>query len=117
MSNEVPKVEVIASPEFKRRLKALAKRYRKVYSDLQPVFESLEFGVFLGEQIPGTNYTVLKLRIRNSDAQSGKSGGYRLIYQIIEPQLIRLVLIYSKSEQEKVAAKTIKEIIESCSDE
>lgn len=85
MSNEAPKVEVIASPEFKRRLKALAKRYWKVYSDLQPVFKSLESGVFLGEQVPGTNYSVLKLRIRNSDVQSGKSGGYRLIYQIIEP--------------------------------
>jgi mRNA-degrading endonuclease RelE of RelBE toxin-antitoxin system len=117
MSNDTPKVEVIASPEFKRRLRALAKRYRKVYSDLQPVFEALEFGVFLGDQIPGTNYTVLKLRIRNSDAQSGKSGGYRLIYQIIEPQRVRLVLIYSKSEQENIAAKTIKEIIDSCSDE
>ncbi len=117
MSNELPKVKVIASVEFKRRLKALAKRYRKVHSDLQPVFEALESGVFLGDQIPETNYTVLKLRIRNSDAQSGKSGGYRLIYQIIEPQLVRLVLIYSKSAQENVAAKTIKEIIDSCSHE
>ncbi|GAP96127.1 HigA protein [Leptolyngbya sp. NIES-2104] len=64
MSNEVAKVEVIASPEFQRRLKALAKRYRKVYDDLQPIFEDLESGIFLGDQISGTNYTVLKLRIR-----------------------------------------------------
>jgi mRNA-degrading endonuclease RelE of RelBE toxin-antitoxin system len=65
MLNEAPKVEVIASPEFKRRLRALAKRYRKVYSDLQPVFEALESGIFQGDQISGTNYTVLKLRTRS----------------------------------------------------
>jgi addiction module RelE/StbE family toxin len=117
MSNEAPKAKIIASAEFKRRLRALAKRYRQVYSDLQPIFESLESGIFLGDQISGTNYTVLKLRIRNSDTQRGKSGGYRLIYQIVEPQLIRLVLIYSKSTQDSVAAKTIKEIIDSCLNE
>ena len=117
MSSEVSKVEVIASPEFKRRLRTLAKRYRKVYDDLQPIFEEIESGIFLGDQVSGTNYTVLKLRIRNSDTQSGKSGGYRLIYQIIEPQKVRLVLIYSKLDQESVAAKTIKEMIDSCSNE
>lgn len=117
MSQEGPTIEVIASPEFKRRLKALTKRYRTIYSDLQLIFETLESGIFLGDQIPGTNYTVLKLCIPNSDTQSGKSGGYRLIYQIIEPQRIRLVPIYSKSEQENIATKTIREIIDSCSDE
>lgn len=72
LSDETSPVEVIASPEFKRRLKALTKRYRKVHRDLQPVFESLEAGIFPGDQVPGTNYTVLKLRIKNSDAQTEK---------------------------------------------
>jgi mRNA-degrading endonuclease RelE of RelBE toxin-antitoxin system len=106
-------IRVIASPEFQRRLKALAKRYRKVRSDLQPILETLQAGIFLGEQVQGTNYTVLKLRIKNSDAQKGKSGGYRLIYQIITPTVIRLVLIYSKSDQENVMADDIVAIIES----
>jgi mRNA-degrading endonuclease RelE of RelBE toxin-antitoxin system len=116
-SLKAPIVEVIASSEFQRRLKALTKRYRRVRNDLQPVFESLEAGTFPGDQISGTNYTVLKLRIKNSDAQTGKSGGYRLIYQIISPVMVRLVLIYSKSDQENVDAKTIAEIIELASTE
>jgi mRNA-degrading endonuclease RelE of RelBE toxin-antitoxin system len=113
---EGPIVEVIASAEFERRLKALAKRYRRVRKDLQPVFESLAAGIFPGDQVPGTNYTVLKLRIKNSDTQTGKSGDYRLIYQIISPAMVRLVLIYSKSDQENVDAKTIAEIIELASE-
>ncbi len=80
---EGPIAEVIASSEFGRRLKALSKRYRRVRKDLEPIFESLGTGIFPGAPVPGTNYTVLKLRIKNSDAQTGKSGGYRLIYQII----------------------------------
>jgi mRNA-degrading endonuclease RelE of RelBE toxin-antitoxin system len=112
-----PIVEVIAAAEFKRRLKALSKRYRRVRTDLKPVFESLEAGIFPGDQVPGTNYAVLKLRVRNSDTQTGKSGGYRLVYQIVSPTMVRLVLIYSKSDQENVDAKTIAEIIESASEE
>lgn len=122
MSNDLPDspspiVEVIASPEFKRRLKALAKRYRQVHRDLKPIFEGLETGLFPGDQVTGTNYTVIKLRVKNSDTQTGKSGGYRLIYQIISPIKVRLVLLYSKSDQANADAKTISEIIESASEE
>jgi mRNA-degrading endonuclease RelE of RelBE toxin-antitoxin system len=70
---EGPIVEVIASSEFERRLKALAKRYRRVRKDLQPIFESLAAGIFPGDQVPGTNYTVLKLRIKNSVRKRGKA--------------------------------------------
>jgi mRNA-degrading endonuclease RelE of RelBE toxin-antitoxin system len=107
-----PPVSIIASPEFLRRLKLLAKRYCQVRSDLQPILDNLQLGIFPGEQIQGTSYTVLKLRIRNSDAQKGKSGGYRLIYQIVNPIEVRLVLIYSKSEQANVLADEITPIIE-----
>lgn len=107
-----PQVSIIASPEFLRRLKVLAKRYRQVRSDLQPILDNLQLGIFLGEQIQGTYYTVLKLRIRNSNAQKGKSGGYRLVYQIVNPTEVRLILIYSKSEQANVLADEITPIIE-----
>jgi mRNA-degrading endonuclease RelE of RelBE toxin-antitoxin system len=57
-----PSVSIIASPEFLRRLKALAKRYRQVRSDIQPILDNLQLGIFPGEQIQGTPYTALKLR-------------------------------------------------------
>jgi hypothetical protein len=42
----------------------------------------------------------------------GKSGGYRLIYQLESPTNVILLLIYFKSEQADVAAEEIKLVIE-----
>lgn len=60
-------VEVVASPTFNRNIRTLAKKYRSIRNDLQPIIEQLEIGELPGEQIQGTNYTVFKLRVRNSD--------------------------------------------------
>jgi mRNA-degrading endonuclease RelE of RelBE toxin-antitoxin system len=97
---------------FKRRLKGLAKKYRQIQTDIQPILDQLLLGHLMGDQISGTTYTVYKVRAKNSDAQSGKSGGYRLIYQIVTPTNIVLHLIYSKSEQANVSADEIQDIIE-----
>jgi hypothetical protein len=51
------------------------------------------------------------LRVRNSDIQKGKSGGYRLIYYVKTSTAIVLLTIYSKSEQEDIAAEELLEII------
>lgn len=69
-------------------------------------------GEFPGDRIVGTNYSVYKVRAKNSDTKSGKSGGYRLIYQVENLKLIVLHLIYSKSDQATITAKQIKEMIE-----
>lgn len=37
MRNEAPLVQVEFAPEFKRNLRVLAKKYRHIRSDLQPV--------------------------------------------------------------------------------
>jgi addiction module RelE/StbE family toxin len=105
-------VEVKVSPLFLKRLKDLAKRYRQVQQDIQPVIETLQLGNFLGDQITGTGHTVFKVRVKNRDIPVGKSGGYRLIYQLVSPQLIVLLSIYAKSEQSDV---TVEEIIEAIS--
>lgn len=65
----------------------------------------------LGEQISGIGYEVFKLRVRNSDIQKGKSGGYRLIYYIKTENGIILLTIYTKSEQADIAANEIRSII------
>jgi len=52
-----------------------------------------------------------KVRAKNSDAQVGKIGGYRLIYQVESPNQVVLHLIYSKSEQANVSAEEIQTAI------
>ncbi|WP_231865552.1 type II toxin-antitoxin system RelE/ParE family toxin [Anabaena sp. FACHB-709] len=92
-------------------MRTLAKKYRSIRNDIQPVIEQLEQGELPGDQIPGIGYTVFKLRVRNSDTQKGKSGGYRLIYYVKTATGIILLTVYTKSEQVDIAADDIQSII------
>ena len=104
-------IQVEASPTFNRNLRSLAKKYRSIRNDIQPVIEQLERGELLGDKISGIGYEVFKLRVRNSDIQKGKSGGYRLIYYVKTTEGIILLTIYTKSEQADIAADEIRNII------
>ena len=109
--SEPPLIQVEASLTFNRNLRALAKKYRSIRHDIQPVIEQLEQGELPGEQISGIGHTVFKLRVRNSNTQKGKSGGYRLIYYVKTAMGIILLTIYAKSEQVDIAADDIQNII------
>lgn len=107
-----PVVQLTFTNLFKRRLKGLAKRYRQIQQDIQPILEQLTLGNFIGDQISGTKYTIYKVRARNSDAQAGKSSGYRLIYQIDSATSVILHLIYAKTDQATISADEIQDLIE-----
>jgi mRNA-degrading endonuclease RelE of RelBE toxin-antitoxin system len=104
-------IQVSASPTFNRNLRALAKKYRSIRYDIQPIIEQLEQGELPGDKIPGIGYTVFKLRVRNSDIQKGKSGGYRVIYYLKTETEIILATIYSKSALSDVSNHVIEEAI------
>ncbi len=108
---EQPLIRVEASLTFNRNLRTLAKKYRNIRNDIQPIIEQLEQGELLGDRTSGVDYTVFKLRIRNSNIQKGKSGGYRLIYYLKTEIGIVLLTIYAKSEQVDIAADDIRSII------
>ena len=111
MPSEPPHVSVEFTPEFKRNLRALAKKYRHVRSDVEPVVKRLVAGEFVGDQIPGTRYVVFKVRVRNSDIPKGKSSGHRLIYHAKIPTSVILVTLYSKLDQADISAKQIRRIL------
>ena len=106
-----PTVEVTFTPEFKRNLRGLAKKYPHIRSDVQPVIEQIQRGEFVGDQVRGTGYTIFKVRIRNSDVSRGKSGGYRVIYYLKTATAVILVTIYSKTEQSDISSAKIKKIL------
>jgi mRNA-degrading endonuclease RelE of RelBE toxin-antitoxin system len=116
-NDENPQVEVRFSKQFKRDLKQLVKRYRRIKSDLNPVLEQLQSGETLGDRIQGTQHLVYKVRIRNTDARKGKSGGYRVIYYIQVVERIILITIYSKSEQSDISSEEIVNIIQEVENE
>ncbi|WP_287453846.1 hypothetical protein [Leptolyngbya sp. UWPOB_LEPTO1] len=63
-----PPVEVRSSARFESEVRQLAKRYRRIRIDIQPIINQLEAGELPGDQIPGMNYTLFKVRVRNSNA-------------------------------------------------
>ena len=105
-------VEVRFTRPFKRRLKDLSKRYRQIRADIQSIVTDLESGNFVGDQLSGTEYTVFKVRAKNSDIPTGKSGGYRLIYQLVSPECVLLLLIYAKSDQADASIEEIEDAID-----
>ena len=112
METEQPIVQVETSGNLERQFRILFKRYRKIRSDVQPVIEQLQSGEVLGDRLSGLNIVVFKVRVKNSDIQKGKSGGYRLIYQVEMPTRIILLAIYAKSVQSSISTTEIEEIVE-----
>lgn len=104
-------VQVEFTPEFKRNLRVLAKKYRHIRSNVQPVIDQLIAGEVIGDQVPGTRYTIFKVRVRNSDIQKGKRSGYRVVYHLQTPTNVILVTIYSKLDQADISAEQIRRIL------
>ena len=75
-------VIVEATFTFGRNLRTLKKKYRSINGDIKPIIEQLEAGELLGDRIAGVDNQVFKVRVKNSDIQKGKRGGYRLIYYL-----------------------------------
>lgn len=57
------------------------------------------------------DYVILKVRIKNSNIQKGKSAGYRIIYQIESPISVLSLTIYSKSDRADISPNEIRSII------
>ncbi|MBS9383788.1 MAG: type II toxin-antitoxin system RelE/ParE family toxin [Dolichospermum sp. BR01] len=110
-NNEPLLIEIALTPRFQRDLRELAKRYRSIRSDIQPLIDKLQAGEIPGDRIAGIKYQVFKVRIKNSNIQKGKSGGYRVIYYLKNAQGIILTTIYSKSDLTDVSNEIIEQAI------
>jgi mRNA-degrading endonuclease RelE of RelBE toxin-antitoxin system len=106
------KPQVSFTPEFKRNLRQLAKKYRHIKEDLQPLIDALARSEKPGDQVPRVQHEIFKVRVKNTDAKKGKSGGYRVLYWLPAVGEVVLITIYSKTEQEDVSPGEIRRIIE-----
>lgn len=94
---------------FNKAVKKLKKKFRNIEKDCQLFIDSIkndeDLGVHLGEGIYRT-------RIANSDKNSGKSSGYRLIsyLKIIDNELY-LMFIYDKSEFANISEADLDQLI------
>lgn len=94
---------------FNKEVKKLKKRFKNIENDYLNFVNSIkeldDLGVHLGSNI-------YKVRLANSDKNSGKSSGYRLIsyLKLIDKELY-LIYIYDKSDIENISEKEIDKII------
>jgi len=113
MSNNTSLANIDLTPEYKRNLRKLSKKYRQIRLDIQVVIEQLQVRNFIGDRLSGMGeeYVILKVRVKNSNIQKGKSAGYRLIYQVESEDSVLLLTIYSKSEREDISPNEIFAIL------
>lgn len=111
MSSESSPIQIALTPRFKKDLRELAKRYRSIRTDLQPLIEQLQAGELPGDRIVGIKNLIFKVRLKNSNIQKGKSGGYRVIYYLKTDEEIILATIYAKSDITDVSNETILDVI------
>jgi mRNA-degrading endonuclease RelE of RelBE toxin-antitoxin system len=111
MPTDSSPIQIDLTPRFQRDLRDLAKRYRQIRADLQSLIEQLQAGELPGDRMAGVNYAVFKVRLKNSNIQKGKSGGYRVIYYVKTADRIILATIYAKSDLADVDAEIIEAAI------
>jgi len=103
-------LKIVPTPEFSKQVKKLAKSYKKIVEDLEFLKNELLQNPKCGTDLGNSCY---KIRIPNSSIPTGKSGGFRIItYYIIDDNLIRLLLIYAKTQKETVTDQEIQEVIQ-----
>ena len=73
---ELHKLTIRDTKTFNKAVKKLKKKFRSIENDCQLFIDNIktdeDLGVYMGDGI-------YKTRIANSDKNSGKSGGYRLV--------------------------------------
>lgn len=104
--------QIETTPTFDRSVKRLLKKYRHLKSDLLVLAAMLAENPFAGVAIPGYSHAIWKIRLASSDMQSGKRGGYRVIYAVdAAGHRCILLFLYAKNEQSDGTAAEIEKLL------
>lgn len=107
---------VDTTSKFDKEYKRLQKKYPNAIESVDNLMSELETGHLVGDEYDGLGFDnstkVYKVRVANTQANKGKSGGFRVIYYaLIDDKYIIMLSIYSKSDTANVTQKEIKDII------
>jgi mRNA-degrading endonuclease RelE of RelBE toxin-antitoxin system len=100
---------VLTIPPFDKQLKRLAKKYPSLKIEFAELLESLEQEPEQGTPL-GNN--CFKIRIAIASKGKGKSGGARVITNVLVTEaIVYLLNIYDKSEKENLTDKELEELL------
>ena len=104
-------LKIISLGSFKKDVKKLYKKNKKLPQDLKTLNETLLENPKVGIELSSKLY---KMRLENSSSNSGKSGGFRVIYYYLdEEENAYLLKIYSKTEIENIKEEILIKILKS----
>ncbi len=102
-------LKIISLESFKKDVKKLYKKNKKLPRDLKTLNQSLLENPKLGIELSSRLY---KMRLENSSSNTGKSGGFRVIYYYIdEDENLYLLKIYSKTELENIKEEVLIKLL------
>ena len=95
---------------FERQTRRLIKKYASLKIELLHFVKTLESGPEQGTPLGNSCY---KVRLAVSSKGKGKSGGARIITNIlVQAQEIYLPTIYDKSEKQSLSNKELRELLQ-----
>jgi len=101
---------IIAIPKFRKELKKLGKKFPSLKSDFGLLLDSLELNPAQGTSL---GKDCFKIRLAIKSKGKGKSGGARIITNIvIKQKTVYLLKIYDKSDTDSITDKELKELLE-----
>lgn len=100
-------------PEFERRAKGLAKKYKSFVKDYDEFLDSLEKNPFQGTSL---GMGIYKTRMAIASKGKGKSGGARVLtYNVTKTAsdkvVVTLLSVFDKGEMENVSDAYIKSLV------
>ena len=104
-------LKIISLESFKKDVKNLYKKNKKLPQDLKTLNEKLLGNPKIGIELSSKLY---KMRLENSSSNIGKSGGFRVVYYYMdEEENIYLLKIYSKTQIENIKEEVLVKILKS----
>jgi len=102
-------VDIEETETFTRAVKKLQKRFKNIQEDCNEFTQKINITDDLGTHLGSGIY---KVRIANSNKQSGKSSGYRLIsYLKLIDKKLYFMYIYDKSDLDNISEKEIDTLV------
>jgi len=105
------KVRIILSPEFNRKFRRLAKKYKSLPADYLTLSKELKQDPFRGISLGGG---VRKIRMAIGSKGKGRSGGARVLtlnVLVSDDADVTLLTIYDKDEIDNVSDNYIKWLV------
>lgn len=97
-------MQFLFTNHFKKQIEKLQRKFPKLKEDLIETLEGFELkqGIYIGK-------SVYKIRIKSSDQNKGKSGGFRsYAYFYVKKDLLVPLCIYAKNEMSIISQSELE---------